>query len=253
MTNISSMIQMLYRYALFVVMIIILLIMGLMFFYFTNQLTYQNNKINAMFSIVTDLVQKDIQPLDIPFPNSTTPPKFEFTIPQTSNLIEVSDSEDEDDDDEDDDDEDDDDEDEDEDKDEDDKKQIVREPIVFELQDNELKSDGEIQYTDISDVIQEVEPVAIDDSILSEEKQVEEQVICPEELPSFEKIDDIGIFTNHSDAKHQHHHHKTLHVNELRKMAVQLQLVQNVEAKKLKKDDLIDLLAKSTGMEAKPL
>ena len=69
MTNISSMIQMLYRYALFVVMIIILLIMGLMFFYFTNQISYQNNKINAMFSIVTDLVQKDVQPLEIPFPN----------------------------------------------------------------------------------------------------------------------------------------------------------------------------------------
>jgi len=234
---------MLYRYALFVVMIIILLIMGLMFFYFTNQLTYQNNKINAMFSIVTDLVQKDVQPLDIPFPNSITPPKFEFMIPQTSNLIEVSDSEDDDDDDDDDDDEDDDD--------EDDEENIVREPIVFEIQDNELKSVEEIQYIDISDVIQEVEPVVTDDSMVSQEKQVEEQVICPEELQSFEKIDDISIFTNHSDAKQQHHHHKTLHVNELRKMAVQLQLVQNVEAKKLKKDDLIDLLAKSTGMEAK--
>ena len=239
MTNISSMIQMLYRYALFVVMIIILLIIGLMFFYFTNQITYQNNKINAMFSIVTDLVQKDIQPLDIPFPNSISPPKFEFMIPQPSNLIEVSDSEDDDDDDDDDDDNDD--------------ENIVREPIVFELQDNELKSVDEIQYIDISDVILEVdpEPVATDDSVLSEEKQVEEKVVYPEELPSFEKIDDISIFTNHSEAKQQHHHHKTLHVNELRKMAVQLQLVQNVEAKKLKKDDLIDLLAKSTGMEAK--
>ena len=237
MTNISSMIQMLYRYALFVVMIIILLIMGLMFFYFTNQISYQNNKINAMFSIVTDLVQKDVQPLEIPFPNSTVSPNFEFTIPQPSNLIEVSDSEDEDDDDDEDD--------------EDDEETNVRVPVVFELQEDGVKGLDEIQYIDISDVIQQdTEPLIIDDIIVSEEKDVGD-IVCPEELPSFEKIDDISIFTNHSEAKHSHHHHKTLHVNELRKMAVQLQLVQNVEAKKLKKDDLIDLLSKSSVGEAK--
>lgn len=237
MTNISSMIQMLYRYALFVVMIIILLIMGLMFFYFTNQISYQNNKINAMFSIVTDLVQKDVHPLEIPFPTSLAPPNFEFALPQSSNLIEVSDSEDGDSDDDDDDDEDDDD-------------CPTRVPIVFEVHDSQEKGVEDIQYIDISDVIQETELLVTDDIMVSEEKQLE-QVICQEELPSFDKTDDTIIFTNHSDAKHQHPHHKTLHVNELRKMAVQLQLVQNVEAKKLKKDDLIDLLSKSSGLEAK--
>ena len=63
MSNISSMIHMLFRYALFIVIIIILLIIGLMFFYFNNQITYQNNKINTMFGIVTELIQKDIQPI----------------------------------------------------------------------------------------------------------------------------------------------------------------------------------------------
>jgi hypothetical protein len=237
MTNISSMIQMLYRYALFVVMIIILLIMGLMFFYFTNQISYQNNKINAMFSIVTDLVQKDIQPLEIPLPNSLSPPNFEFALPQPGNLIEVSDSEDGESDDDDDDDDDDD-------------ECPPRVPIVFEVNDNEVKSIDEIQFIDISDVIHNTEHLTTDDIMVSDEKQVE-QVVCEEELPSFDKTDDVITFTNHSDAKHQHHHHKTLHVNELRKMAVQLQLVQNVEAKKLKKDDLIDLLSKSSGVEAK--
>ena len=67
MSNISSMIHMLFRYAVFIVIVIILLIIGLMFFYFTNQITYQNNKINTMFGIVTEMVQKDIQPLNIPF------------------------------------------------------------------------------------------------------------------------------------------------------------------------------------------
>jgi len=231
---------MLYRYALFVVMIIILLIMGLMFFYFTNQINYQNNKISAMFSIVTDLIQKDIQPLEIPFPTSTLPPNFEFTLPQPSNLIEVSDSEDDDDDDDDDDDE----------------TTEVRAPIVFETQCVDEKGVSDIQYIDISDIIQETETqTEADDIMKSDEKEVGDAE-CLEELPSFNKIDDVAITTIQSDTKHSiegshHHHHKSLHVNELRKMAVQLQLVQNVEAKKLKKDDLIDLLAKSTGNEAK--
>ena len=105
MSNISGMIHMLFRYALFIVIIIILLIIGLMFFYFNNQINYQNNKINTMFGIVTEMIQKDIQPLNIPFSSISDPTQNMFQIPgSSSNLVEVSDSDSDDDDDDDEDD-----------------------------------------------------------------------------------------------------------------------------------------------------
>ena len=64
------------------------------------------------------------------------------------------------------------------------------------------------------------------------------------------QVDELNITIIHSEPKHSggssSNHHKSLHVNELRKMAIQLQLIPQVEAKKLKKDELVDLLSKST-------
>lgn len=254
MSNISSMIHMLIRYALFIVIIIILLIIGLMFFYFTNQITYQNNKINTMFGIVTELIQKDIQPINIPLPSMSDPTQSMFQIPGSScNLVEVSDS----DDDSDNDDDDDDDEDEDEEHDE-----IPQINFTSPVDINEDTIN--IQLLDITDVTE----VNNNDKVVSEEcitldmdmeldfkpddKADDKPVVdntSSEVIVEDGQIDELNITIIHSEPKHSggssSNHHKSLHVNELRKMAIQLQLIPQVEAKKLKKDELVDLLSKS--------
>ena len=252
MSNISSMIHMLFRYALFIVIIIILLIIGLMFFYFTNQITYQNNKINTMFGIVTELVQKDIQPINIPFPSMSDPTQNMFQIPGSScNLIEVSDSDDDDDDD--------DDEDDDEDEEHDEIPQInFTSPV--DINEDTIN----IQLLDITDVTE----VNNNDKVVGEEcitvdmdmeldfkpddKADDKSVVdnnSSEVIVEDGQVDELNITIIHSEPKHSggnsSNHHKSLHVNELRKMAIQLQLIPQVEAKKLKKDELVDLLSKS--------
>lgn len=247
MSNISSMIHMLIRYAIFIVIIIILLIIGLMFFYFTNQITYQNNKINTMFGIVTELIQKDIQPINIPFPSMSDPTQSMFQIPGSScNLVEVSDSDDDDDDEEDDDDEDDDDD------------EIPQ--ISFTSPVNINEDTINIQLLDITDVTE----VNNNDNLVSEEciavdmdmdldfkpdDKTDVDNTSSEAIVEDSQADELNITIIHSEPKHSggssSNHHKSLHVNELRKMAIQLQLIPQVEAKKLKKDELVDLLSKS--------
>lgn len=254
MSNISSMIHMLFRYALFIVIIIILLIIGLMFFYFTNQITYQNNKINTMFGIVTELIQKDIQPINIPFPTMSEPTQSMFQIPGSScNLVEVSDS------DNDSDDEDDDDDDDDGDDDEDDEHDEI--PQINFTSPVDINEDTiNIQLLDITDVTE----INNNDKVVSEEciavdmdmevdfkpddKTVDDNT-SSEAIVEDNQTDELNITIIHSEPKHlggtSSNHHKSLHVNELRKMAIQLQLIPQVEAKKLKKDELVDLLSKS--------
>ena len=240
MSNISSMIHMLFRYALFIVIIIILLIIGLMFFYFNNQITYQNNKINTMFGIVTELIQKDIQPLNIPFHSVSDPTQTMFQIPGSScNLIDVSDSEDEDEDDDDD---------EDEDEDDDDEEHDEIPQIVFTSPVDITEDTINIQLLDITDVTEVVSEDVVEVDFKSDDK-TEGEFVSSEEIVENQTTDDLNITIIHSEAKHSggsSSHHKSLHVNELRKMAIQLQLVPPVEAKKLKKDELVDLLGKST-------
>jgi len=243
---------MLFRYALFIVIIIILLIIGLMFFYFTNQITYQNNKINTMFGIVTELIQKDIQPIDIPFSSVSDPAQSMFQIPGSScNLIEVSDSDD------DDDDEDDEDEDEDEEHEE-----IPQINFTSPVDINEDTIN--IQLLDITDVTE----VNNNDKLVGEEcitvdmdmeldfkpdDKADDKTVddnnSSEVIVEDGQVDELNITIIHSEPKHlggnTSNHHKSLHVNELRKMAIQLQLIPQVEAKKLKKDELVDLLSKS--------
>ena len=246
MSNISSMVQMLFRYALFIIIIIILLIIGLMFFYFTNQITYQNNKINTMFGIVTELVQKDIQPFNIPFPSGCDPSQSMFQIPGPScNLVDVSDSDD--DDDEDDDDEDDDDEENNEDN------SNTLSPPIFNLPSDITEDIINIQLldiTDITDINKNEEISNVDVNVDADNKNDVRVISTLEEIVEDTPIDDMNITIIHSEPKdangHSSQHHKSLHVNELRKMAVQLNLIPQVEAKKLKKDDLIDLISKST-------
>ena len=241
MSNISSMIHMLFRYAVFIVIVIILLIIGLMFFYFTNQITYQNNKINTMFGIVTEMVQKDIQPLNIPFKPLSDPTQNIFQIPGSSvNLVEVSDSDDSDDD-EDDEDEDDDDTD----NDDDDKEQDEIPQIMFTTPVGVNDDNININLLDITDVDyinEESDSKKIDsDNRIKADDKME----CDNDRNG-ETLEDLNITIIHSEPKHNTLSHKSLHVNELRKMAVQLQLIPQGEAKKLKKDELVDLLGKST-------
>jgi len=270
MTNISTMLQMLFRYAIFIVLIIILLIIGLMFFYFNNQITYQNNKINTMFGIVSDLVQKDIQPFNIPLSCSPDPTKHTFKIPGPSpSLIDVSDSDDDSDDSDDDSDDGDDD--------------IKEDTISVQQSQPVFTDDGiNIQLLDITDISDIANATTTNDvttnttndvttndvttnnvtisndvtvePVIDMTSDVKETTVnnLPEELHGYNNnnADELNITLVHSDVKHPNGntaaHHKSLHVNELRKMAVQLQLIQNVEAKKLKKDDLIELISKST-------
>ena len=233
MTNISSMLQMLFRYAIFIVLIIILLIVGLMFFYFNNQITYQNNKINTMFGIVTDLVQKDIQPFDIPLSCSSDLTKHTFKIPgPSSNLVDVSDSDDDSDD-------------SDDDSDDEDNNEI---DVDIQQSQPIFTDDGiNIQLLDVTDITDITEPEPVVDMNSDDKENIVGEF--SEEIHDDNNTDELNITLVHSEAKHPAHH-KSLHVNELRKMAVQLQLIQNVEAKKLKKDDLIELISKST--ETKP-
>jgi hypothetical protein len=242
------MVQMIFRYAIFIVLIIILLIMGLMFFYFTNQITYQNNKINTMFGIVSDIVHKDVQQFDIPLSCNLDQTQNSFKIPGPSyGLVDVSDSDDDSDDESDDD---------------TDNEDVVdtneHSHPTFTLPDNTPEDSINIQLLDITDISDEntnndidelvqdvnsdVKPITLD---ILPEKGIEYKGIIEDS-----NIDELNITVIHSESKqnggNSSTHHKSLHVNELRKMAVQLQLIQNVEAKKLKKDDLIDLISKST-------
>jgi hypothetical protein len=246
MSNISSMVQMLFRYAIFIIIIIILLIIGLMFFYFTNQITYQNNKINTMFGIVTELVQKDIQPINIPFPSMSDPTQSMFQIPGSScNLIEVSDSDDDSDDDDDDDEHEDDDE-------------IPQINFTSPVDINEDTIN--IQLLDITDVTEVnnndkavgEECITVDMDMEIDFKPDDKPVVdnnSSEDIVEDGQVDELNITIIHSEPKHSggnsSNHHKSLHVNELRKMAIQLHLIPQVEAKKLKKDELVDLLSKS--------
>jgi hypothetical protein len=208
-----------------------------MFFYFTNQITYQNNKISTMFGIVTDLVQKDIQPFDIPMSCGLNPSQNSFNFPGPScGLVDVSDSDDDSDDD------DDDDSDEDDDKENNENNENENSQPVFTLPDNTPEDNINIQLLDITDITEPEVDINSDDKKGS-------VVDFPEEILENDNTEELNITLVHSEAKHPVNssaHHKSLHVNELRKMAVQLQLIQNVEAKKLKKDDLIELISKST-------
>lgn len=249
MSNISTMVQMIFRYAIFIVFIIILLIIGLMFFYFTNQITYQNNKINTMFGIVTDMVHKDVQQFEIPMSCSiSNPSQSSFKIPGPSyGLVDVSDSDDDSDEESD-----------------DDAEEIIGDinevdnentHPVFTLSDSGGEDGININLLDITDITG-VSEVAVDNGIIkfaedmnSDDKKPTHD-ISPGEIIEDNNADELNITVIHSETKHNGGtsatHHKSLHVNELRKMAVQLQLIQNVEAKKLKKDELVDLISKST-------
>ena len=201
-----------------------------------------------MFGIVTELVQKDIQPINIPFPSMSDPTQSMFQIPGSScNLIEVSDSDDDSDDD------DDDDEDED-----DDNHEIPQINFTTPVDINEDTIN--IQLLDITDVTE----VNNNDKVVGEEcitvdmdmeidfKPDDKPVVdnnSSEDIVEDGQVDELNITIIHSEPKHSSgnssNHHKSLHVNELRKMAIQLQLIPQVEAKKLKKDELVDLLSKS--------
>ena len=251
MSNISTMVQMIFRYAIFIVLIIILLIMGLMFFYFTNQITYQNNKINTMFGIVSDMVHKDVQQFDIPLSCNSDPTQNSFKIPGPSyGLVDVSDSDDDTDDDSDDD----------EDEADTNENEICCENShpTFTLPDTTPEDSINIQLldiTDISDVNTNNEIIELVQDVDSDDKPNTLDIL-PEKDVEYKGIiedintDELNITVIHSESKQNggssSAHHKSLHVNELRKMAVQLQLIQNVEAKKLKKDELVDLISKST-------
>ena len=249
MSNISTMVQMIFRYAIFIVLIIILLIIGLMFFYFNNQITYQNNKITTMFGIVSDVILKETQAFDIPscISNQTQPT---FKIPGPSyGLVDVSDSEDDTDED------DDDAEEKGNDHEDDDKKS---QPI-FTLSDTVGEDGININLLDITDITS-VSEVAVDNVVgngiidivgdMNSDDKKPTHNTSPGEIIEDTNTDELNITVTHSESKQNGGtsttHHKSLHVNELRKMAVQLQLIQNVEAKKLKKDELVDLISKST-------
>jgi hypothetical protein len=211
-----------------------------MFFYFNNQITYQNNKLNTMFGIVTDMIQKDIQPLNIPLPSISDPTQNIFQIPGSSNnLIEVSDSDSDD---------------EDEDEDEDDEEHDELPQIIFTSPLDVNEDTINIQLLDITDVTEVNDDVKVFNMEVEVDfkpgDKTECDIISSEEIVENHHTDDLNITIIHSEPKHSggslSNHHKSLHVNELRKMAVQLQLIPQVEAKKLKKDELVDLLGKST-------
>jgi hypothetical protein len=220
-----------------------------MFFYFTNQITYQNNKINTMFGIVTEMVHKDVQQFEIPMSCSiSNPTQNSFKIPGPSyGLVDVSDSDDDSDEESD-----------------DDAEEIIgdisevdneKTQPVFTLSDSGGEDGININLLDITDITG-VSDVALDNDIIkfAEDMNLDDKKpthnISPGEIVEDTATDELNITVIHSEMKHNGgtstSHHKSLHVNELRKMAVQLQLIQNVEAKKLKKDELVDLISKST-------
>ena len=108
-----------------------------------------------------------------------------------------------------------------------------------------------VDITDITDInnneAEEISNVYI--NMNANDKKSDEVISTPQEIVDTH-VDDMNITIIQSEPKHaignSPQHHKSLHVNELRKMAVQLNLLPQVEAKKLKKDDLIDLISKSS-------
>jgi hypothetical protein len=209
-----------------------------------------------MFSIVSDVIQKDVQQFDIPMPCSiSNSAQNTFKIPGPSyGLVDVSDSDDDSDDDTDDG----------EDENKNETEEENTQPI-FTLSDNVCEDGINIQLLDITDItgVTEASDVAKVTDVISTNNNINEITLdmnsddkksayegLPSEVIEDAVTDELNITVIHSETKHNGGssttHHKSLHVNELRKMAVQLQLIQNVEAKKLKKDDLIDLISKST-------
>ena len=218
----SNILNMLLRYTFCIISIIILLILGLMFFYFNNQIVYQNAKINSMIDVVSELVQKktDDNVISHPYTPGSSTNSF---LPQM-NIIDVSDSDIEDDDDDDDEDEDEDDDDDDEGEDEN----------LQAFNNLEKELDGlVIDYND--DVVESIEPDFDSNKEVSEDTNVTIEVSLDAQL---------------AEPKQQQISYKSLQVNEIREIVIQKNLLSSVEAKKMKKNELIDLLNKNDGEEA---
>lgn len=222
-------INMLLRYTFCIISIITLLILGLMFFYFNNQIVYQNTKLNAMIDIVSGLVQKDAEPITIPQPY--IPGQSVTSFPQM-NIIDVSDSENDDDDDDEDDDEEDDDEDVDEDVDN------VDTGFCGGIHFSEISVDNSCE---IKDIVSELVDSEKSTEFISSDA-IETDVSDKERNVTIE----VTLDTSVAEPKHEYSIHKTLHVNDIRDIAIQMNLLSVSDAKKMKKNDLIELINSHT-------
>ena len=247
----SNILSMLLRYTFCIISIIILLILALMFFYFNNQISYQNNKLNAMIDVVSDLVKKTPEPIVIPQPYIPGQTNNSF-IPQM-NIIDVSDSEDDDDDD------DDDDEDEEEDDDDDDgDDDIVGINYIDNIVEQIVKDSENIDI--VLDDFNEVGDNKVGDNKVGDNKVGDNKVGDNEVLGELEEnktesqspslVDkdtsvtiEVSLDTDlTAQPKHRQISYKSLQVNELRELVFQKNLLPNSEVKKMKKNELIDLL-----------
>jgi hypothetical protein len=232
MSNILNMLQNLFRYAFFIILIIILLMVGLLFFYFNNQIMFQNTKIDAMGSIISDIVHNNISnnnvviPMEIPLFSNTNDKqddnikciegKCDIKFGEIGcdvsqlNLIQVSDSEDDSSDDESDDDESDNGDDESE---------------TFKMMSNVIEL-GCISNCEHSEEIH-----------LNSDDKPYEEINKQEEIQQEPEIDIVNIHKSTND-------YKSMQVSELRKIASQLNNADQKEVKKMKKDELIDLLSR---------
>ena len=249
----SNILNMLLRYTFCIISIIILLILGLMFFYFNNQIIHQNNKLNAMIDIISGLVQKPCEPIHLscPFIPGKTNTEIPFhSIPSflpDINKIDVSDSED---------DETDVDDDSDDESDagvcelENGKDNIGKDEIninEIDIIDSDQCFDGICQYENMSDICNNtVQVLDVTDESVDKDTSLDGGDFSNESIQVGDNniTIEVSLDTSLSEPKHGVHNHKSLHLNELREMAIQLQLISSNEAKKMKKGDLIDIISK---------
>ena len=229
----SNILNMLLRYAFCIILIIILMILGLMFFYFNNQITYQNNKLNAMIDVVKDLAHIDVNSMPISCPYIPGKSFSSQTIPQTPqvslqmNIIDVSDSEDDDSDDDDDED--------------DDGKCYINEGVSPDKETDDIVKElkGSV------DIIENCESSEKSCGVVLEECIQVEEFKNPSSNDNNVTIE-VVLDTSSSEPKHGLSNPKSLNLNELRELAVQCNLMTLNEAKKLKKGELVELISKKT-------
>lgn len=240
----SNILNMLLRYTFCIISIIILLILGLMFFYFNNQIIHQNNKLNAMIDIISGLVQKPCDPIHLPCP--FIPGKTNTEIPFQSitsfvpdiNKIDVSDSEDDETDNDDDDSDDDS-------HDGECGLEISKDEIdINEIDIDESKecfdSMGNICIDNNEVVVPATDESDDKDTHLGNSDFSNESIQVGDNNITIE----VSLDTSLSESKNGTNNHKSLHLNELREMAIQLQILSSNEAKKMKKGELIDIISK---------
>lgn len=232
----SNILNMLLRYAFCIILIIILMILGLMFFYFNNQIVYQNNKLNAMIDVVKDLAQIDVNSMPISCPyipgqsyssKSISQPS---QIPLQMNIIDVSDSEDDDSDDDDDD------------EDDDAGKCCNDKDVVCDKEGEDIVN----ELDRVLEIIENCESgEKSHDAVLEECIQVEEFETLSSSKDNSVTIEVI-LDTSSAEPKHGLSNPKSLHLNELRELVVQCNMLSMNEAKKMKKSELVDLISKKT-------